>query len=72
VYVDAGPPTEPGFSTYIDPKQDPAARRWHSYVLDMSAYAGQTINITLETSPGPAGDARYDWAGWGVPRLLVR
>lgn len=57
---------------YLDPKHDPGARRWHSYRLDLGGYAGQVVDLTLETGPGPAGDARYDWAVWGEPRLVIR
>lgn len=72
IYVESDQGTEQVFSTYIDPKQDLAARRWHPQTADLSAYAGQTVSITLETDAGPAGDDRYDWAGWGVPQLLIR
>ena len=58
------------FSTYIDPKHDEAGRPWHPHSLDLSEYAGQTVTIIFETGAGPAGDYRYDWAGWGAPRLL--
>jgi hypothetical protein len=63
--------TEQIFSAYIDPKQDEAARRWHPYALGLSECAGQMVTLVFETVSGPAGDHRYDWAGWGTPRLLV-
>jgi tetratricopeptide (TPR) repeat protein/O-antigen ligase len=69
LYVTSGQGTRRVFSTYIDPKRDGAARRWHPYVVDLSDYAGQTVKLTLETGGGPAGDSRFDWAGWGAPRL---
>jgi tetratricopeptide (TPR) repeat protein len=65
---DTGP--VPLWSTYIDPKQNPGDRRWHPVTLDLSAYTGRKITLVLGTSSGPAGDNRYDWAGWGAPRLL--
>ena len=70
VYIVSDQSTQQVFSTYIDPKQDETARRWHSHTIDLSTYASQTINVIFETGSGPAGDYRYDWAGWGAPRLL--
>jgi hypothetical protein len=55
---------------YIDPKSQPADRRWHAIAIDLSAYAGQQVRLTLRTLPGPAGDGRYDWAGWGTPMII--
>lgn len=57
---------------YIDPKSRPADRRWHDITIDLSAYAGQDVRLTLLTLPGPAGDGRYDWAGWGQPMILQK
>jgi len=70
VYVTSEQSTQQVFSTYIDPKHNKADRRWHPHTVDLSAYAGQTVTLVFETSTGPAGDYRYDWAGWGQPRLL--
>lgn len=58
------------WTRYIDPKANPADRRWHSFALDLAAYSGRTVSIVFETDAGPAGDPCYDWAGWGAPRLL--
>ena len=58
------------FSTYIDPKGNQADRRWHSFTLDLEAYGEHTVTIVFETLIGPLEDGRYDWAGWGRPRLL--
>jgi len=66
------PSTQQLFSTYIDPKRNDSDRRWHPHAIDLSAYAGQTVTIIFETGTGSAGDERYDWAGWGEPRLLGR
>jgi len=71
VYVDTGQGIQRRFSTYIDPKNDELDRRWHTYSVDLDAFAGQDISIIFETGTGPAGDYRYDWAGWGEPRLLA-
>jgi tetratricopeptide (TPR) repeat protein len=59
------------FSTYIDPKGDQAARRWHPFEVDLEDYGGQSVILVLETGAGPAGDSRFDWAGWGRPQVLV-
>jgi hypothetical protein len=71
VYVEADAGTTQVFSTYIDPKHEEADRRWHPHSVDLGEYAGQEVTIVFETGPGPAGDERFDWAGWGAPRLLV-
>jgi hypothetical protein len=55
---------------WIDPKTRPDDRRWHAIALDLSAYAGQEVQLALRTLPGPAGDGRYDWAGWGAPGIV--
>jgi hypothetical protein len=70
VYVESERGAEQVFATYIDPKHNEADQGWHSYTVALGAYAGQTVTIVFETSTGPAGDYRYDWAGWGEPRLL--
>jgi len=71
VYVESDQGARQVFSTYIDPKRDESARRWHPFTVDLSDYAGQTVALTFETGTGPAGDNQHDWAGWGTPRLLV-
>ena len=58
------------WSTTINPKQNWADRRWHAFTVDLSAYSGRAVTLVFQTGPGPAGDDRYDWAGWGAPRLL--
>ncbi len=58
------------FDQYVDPKHDPAARRWLDARLDLSRYAGRAIQLRFETGPGPAGDNTADWAVWSEPILL--
>jgi len=57
-------------SEYIDPKNIPAHRKWNDREIDLSMWAGEKVTITLATTPGPNGDDRYDWAGWGEPRIV--
>ena len=57
------------FRRYIDPKADPALRRWNDVEVDLSAYAGKEVTFSLITGPGPKGDPHYDWAVWGAPRI---
>lgn len=46
---------------------DQAAARegWAIGWADLTPWAGQTIALTLEVGPGPAGDAADDWYAWG-------
>jgi len=47
-----------------------ARQGWWPGQVDLGLWAGQTVRLTLETDPGPAGDAQGDWAGWGEVRLV--
>jgi tetratricopeptide (TPR) repeat protein len=46
-----------------------AQEGWHEREVDLAAFTGQTIHLSLATTPGPTGDVTADWAGWGEPRL---
>jgi GT2 family glycosyltransferase len=70
--------TEPGaaeegqfvFVRYINPKHNPSDRRWRNFLVDLSPWAGRTINLSLITEGGPAGDWAFDWAGWADLQLV--
>lgn len=59
------------FSAYLDPKRDPADRRWVDAVVLLGTYAGREASLILETGPGPAGDPTYDWAAWSKVKLRL-
>ena len=48
----------------------PASDGWHPATVDLSAYAGQTILLSLVADA--MGDASYDWARWGEPRIEAK
>ena len=52
------------FDRYINPRQNPGDRRWRNYLVDLSPWAGQTVNLGLETLSGPVGNWSFDWTGW--------
>jgi hypothetical protein len=52
------------FRQYIDPKRLQSDRRWHDHVVDLAAFAGETVSIVLRTHPGPKGDNSHDHAFW--------
>jgi hypothetical protein len=43
---------------------------WHPVRVDLGAYAGRTILLSLVVDA--LGDATCDWARWGAPRLQPR
>lgn len=57
------------YSRYVDPKHHQQDRRWLPMQLDLSPYSGRLVRLIMVVGSGPAGDRRYDWAGWGEPRL---
>lgn len=58
------------FSRYIDPKNNANDRRWFDECVSLEKFANQDIKLSFVTSPGPAGDDHYDWAGWSNPVLM--
>ena len=49
---------------------NPADRYWVEAFVPLDAYAGQRVDLVLETDPGPAGNTAADRAGWGTPWLM--
>jgi hypothetical protein len=44
-------------------------------MLDLSAYAGEEVDVILNTygsAPGKGVDLRNDLAVWGAPEIVVR
>jgi hypothetical protein len=56
-------------SRYVDPKHHQQDRRWVPTQVNLAPFGGKLVRLILVTGSGPAGDQRYDWAGWGEPRL---
>jgi hypothetical protein len=57
------------FAQYVDPKHNLGDRRWIPVELSLSQYVGKQIKLRLVTTPGPAGDNAFDWAGWAEPTI---
>ncbi len=57
------------YSRYVDPKHHQQDMRWLPMEVNLSPFSGKLVRIILVAGSGPAGDRRYDWAGWGEPRL---
>ena len=63
----------------INPNGNPGDRRWHEVDLDLSEYAGETVelffntNSTLPVARGqaPRDDRNGDLAVWGTPRIVT-
>jgi hypothetical protein len=58
------------YSQYVDPKHQQQDRRWIPIQVDLAAFQGKIVHLILTVNSGPAGDLRYDWAGWAEPRLV--
>jgi hypothetical protein len=65
VFIDNTTPEDRVFAQYIDPGQNPGERRWNSYQVDLSRYAGRNVTFFFSTLPGPANETSNDWAWWG-------
>lgn len=58
----------------INPFGDSGARRWNDFEIDLSEFAGETINVFLKTFPSLPGsnDSDGDMPVWGEPRIVTR
>jgi hypothetical protein len=58
---------------HVDPFRVAADRAWIPVSIDLSAYAGQTVNVifnTHESMPGVTPHGMYDYAVFGAPRIV--
>jgi hypothetical protein len=61
---------ETSVSRYLNPGYRLNDRAWVEMAVDLSEYAGRTVEVSLATSAGPRGDVGWDWALWGDPRIV--
>jgi hypothetical protein len=54
----------------IDPYADTSERRWNDFEIDLSEFAGETMNLYLKTFTG--GNTDGDLPVWGEPRIVTR
>ena len=60
---------------HVDPYNNKGDRRWIPLNVDLSAYAGEQVEVILNTNTSPKGvpdDPRNDMALWGAPEIIVR
>jgi len=59
----------------INPFLNQTDRKWVPVMVDLTAYAGEEVELMLNTNastPGKGGDVRNDLAVWGAPEIVVR
>jgi hypothetical protein len=60
------------FEQVLNPHANPSERKWIPVAVDLSAYAGEEIDVILNTRASPAGqpdDPRNDMPLWGAPSI---
>ena len=45
-------------------------QKWEQVTLDLSPYRDKTVKLRFTTTPGPNGNASWDWAVWGEPKII--
>ena len=46
-------------------------QKWEPVNLDLSPYRGQIVRLRFTTTPGPNGNASWDRAVWGEPKVIA-
>jgi hypothetical protein len=63
------------FTQDINPFQTQTDRRWIPLMVDLSGYAGEEVQIMLNTyasTPGRGANTQNDLAVWGAPEIVIR
>jgi hypothetical protein len=63
------------FEQTLNPFANASERRWIPVTVDLSAYAGEEMEVILNTRAGKdagAGDDRNDLPLWGAPEIIRR
>jgi hypothetical protein len=73
--VSDGRSYDPLFTQHVNPFANPGDRKWIQVWVDLSAYAGEEVQLIFNTNTSPEGkgdDPRNDHALWGSPEIVVR
>jgi hypothetical protein len=73
--VSDGRAFEPLFEQTVNPFANASERRWIPVMMDLSSYAGEEMDIVLNTRSSGKGvppDDRNDLPLWGAPELVRR
>jgi hypothetical protein len=63
------------FSQHLNPSANQGDRRWVPVMVDLSAYAGEEVDVIFTTNSSPAGQGENhdnDFALWGSPEIVIR
>ena len=63
------------FTQHVNPFANSGDRKWIPVWVDLSAYAGEEVDLILNTRTSPGrepDDPRHDLAMWGDPQIVVR
>jgi hypothetical protein len=58
------------FEERVNPRARGEDRAWLDRWVDLSAFGGRRVTLTLRTDPAQTPD--FDWAGWGDPVVVVQ
>jgi hypothetical protein len=59
-------------SRELNPFTVSADRGWRDELIDLSEFAGETVDVIFNTRAGSRNDANGDLALWGSPRVVIR
>jgi hypothetical protein len=75
VGVSDGRAYEELFTQHVDPFNNRSDRKWTPVKIDLSAYAGEQVDLIFNTNssePGKGDNRDNDLALWGAPEIVVR
>jgi hypothetical protein len=75
VLVSDGRTSDPLFTQHVNPFANKGDRRWIPVSVDLSAYAGEEVDVVFLTNSSPPGMGENhdnDLALWGSPEIVIR
>lgn len=75
VLVSDGRASDELFTQDLNPYGNQSDRKWTPVMVDLSAYAGEEVDVIFNTFASPprkVGDLRNDLAVWGAPEIVIR
>jgi hypothetical protein len=75
VGVSDGHTYEELFNQHVDPYNNKSDRKWTPVFVDLSAYAGEEVELVFNTRTSAEKtpeDPRNDLALWGAPEIVIR